>query len=197
MPHPGTWSVGAELPQDFIRQDGGPTESLSEAPGACGCNRGDSSIWLLHMRPSQHWLYGRVPRWAWQRGTHLVQITPACSRTFSVWTDPSFLPAEVPMEQVSRHTVSLMDASATGLGATYNGHAVFLLCSYLKQVVALRGPVQSQLAASLTPNSPESSLTRQSLSSHPALQSPDVSERPVPGVSANEFLKSGVRLVPI
>ncbi len=24
-PHPGTCSVGAELPQDFIRQDGGPT----------------------------------------------------------------------------------------------------------------------------------------------------------------------------
>ncbi len=27
-------SVGAELPQDFIRQDGGPTEIFSEAPGA-------------------------------------------------------------------------------------------------------------------------------------------------------------------
>ncbi len=27
---------------------------------------------LLHMRPLQHWLHGRVPRWAWQRGTHRV-----------------------------------------------------------------------------------------------------------------------------
>ncbi len=49
-PHPGTCSVGAELPQDFIRQDGGPTETLSEAPGAYGCSCGDSaarscSIW--------------------------------------------------------------------------------------------------------------------------------------------------------
>ncbi len=59
-PHPGTCSVGAELPQDFIRQDGGPTETLSEAPGACGCNRGNSSSWLLHMRPPQHWLSPEV-----------------------------------------------------------------------------------------------------------------------------------------
>ncbi len=42
-PHPGTCSVGAELPQDFIRQDSGPTETLSEAPGAYGCSCGDSS----------------------------------------------------------------------------------------------------------------------------------------------------------
>ncbi len=63
--------------------------------------------------------------------------------------------------------------------------------------MALRGPVQSRLAASLTPNSLESSLTRQTLSSPPALQRPDLAERPTPGLSANEFLKSGLRLVPI
>ncbi len=42
-PHPGTCSVSAELLQDLIRQDGGSTETLSEAPGAYGCSRGDSS----------------------------------------------------------------------------------------------------------------------------------------------------------
>ncbi len=42
-PHPGTCSVGAELPQFFIGQDGGPTETLSEGPGAYGCSCGDSS----------------------------------------------------------------------------------------------------------------------------------------------------------
>ncbi len=41
-PHPGTCSVGAELLQDFIRQDGGSTETLSEDPGAYGCSCGDS-----------------------------------------------------------------------------------------------------------------------------------------------------------
>ncbi len=41
-PHPGTCSVGAELLQDLIRQDGGSTETLSEAPRAYGCSCGDS-----------------------------------------------------------------------------------------------------------------------------------------------------------
>ncbi len=75
---------------------------------------------LLHMRPIQHWLHGRIPRWAWKRGTHRVQITPACRKTFSPWSDPSFLRAGVPLEQVSRHAVVFTDASATGWGATYN-----------------------------------------------------------------------------
>ncbi len=79
---------------------------------------------LLHMRPLQHWLHGRVPRWAWQRGTYRVAITPECRRTFSPWSDPLFLRAGVPLEQVSRHAVVFTDASAIGWGATYNGHAV-------------------------------------------------------------------------
>ncbi len=77
---------------------------------------------LLHMRPLQHWLYGRIPRWAWKRGTYRVQITPACHKTFRPWSDPSFL--RNPLEQVSRHAVVFTDASITGWGATYNGHAV-------------------------------------------------------------------------
>ncbi len=79
---------------------------------------------LLHMRPLQHWLYGRIPRWAWKHGTYRVQITPACCKTFRPWSDPSFLRAGVPLEQVSRHAVVFTDASTTGWGATYNGHAV-------------------------------------------------------------------------
>ncbi len=46
---------------------------------------------LLHMRPLQHWLHGRVPRWAWQSGTLRVQVTPACRQTFTPWSDLSFL----------------------------------------------------------------------------------------------------------
>ncbi len=79
---------------------------------------------LLHMIPLQHWLHGRVPRWVWKCGTHRVQITPACRKAFSPWSDPSFLRAGVPLEQVSRHLVVFTDASATGRGATYNGHAL-------------------------------------------------------------------------
>ncbi len=79
---------------------------------------------LLHMRPLQHWLYGRIPRWAWKHGTYRVQITPACHKTIRPWSDPSFLRAGVPLEQVSKHAVVFTDASTTGWGATYNGHAV-------------------------------------------------------------------------
>ncbi len=49
-------------------------------------------------------------------------MTPPCRRTFSPWTYPSYLRAWVPLEQVSRHTVLLTDASATGLGVMYNMH---------------------------------------------------------------------------
>ena len=78
---------------------------------------------LLHMRPLQHWLHDRVPRWAWQSGSCRVQVTPHCRQTLSLWSDPSFLRAGVPLEQVSRHSVVSTDASTTGWGATYNGHA--------------------------------------------------------------------------
>ncbi len=60
---------------------------------------------LLHMRLLQHWLHGRVPRWAWQSGMMWVQVTPACRQTFAPWSDLSFLRAGVPLEQVSRHAV--------------------------------------------------------------------------------------------
>ncbi len=44
-PHPGTCSVGAELPQYFFRQDSVPTETFTEVPGAYGCSCGDSPAW--------------------------------------------------------------------------------------------------------------------------------------------------------
>ncbi len=71
---------------------------------------------LLHMRPLQHWLHSRVPRWAWRRGTLRVNITQHCHHSLSPWTDHAFLRAGVPLEQVSRHTVVTPDASSTDLG---------------------------------------------------------------------------------
>ncbi len=77
---------------------------------------------LLHMRPLQHWLHGRVLRW--QCRTHRVQVTSACRQTFTLWPDLAFLWAGVHLEQVSRHAVVYTDASTTGWRATYDGHAV-------------------------------------------------------------------------
>ncbi len=76
---------------------------------------------LLHMRPLQHWLHGRVQRWAGQSGTLRVQVTPACRQTFTPWSDLSFLWAGVPLEQVSRHAVVYTDASAKGWGPRSTG----------------------------------------------------------------------------
>ncbi len=78
---------------------------------------------LLHMRPLQHWLHSRVPRWAWRRGTLRVGISQQCRRSLSPWTDLAFLWAGVPLEQVSQHTFVTTDASSTGWGATCNGQA--------------------------------------------------------------------------
>ncbi|KAI2647480.1 ORF V: Enzymatic polyprotein [Labeo rohita] len=75
------------------------------------------------MRPLQHWLHTRVPRWAWHRGTFRVNITPSCRETLSPWTDIVFLRSGVPLEQVSRRIVVTTDASKTGWGATCNGQA--------------------------------------------------------------------------
>ncbi len=80
---------------------------------------------LLHMRPLQHWLHSRVPRWAWRRGTLRVGISQQCHRSLSPWTDLAFLRAGVPLEQVSRHTVVTTDASSTGWSATCNGQAAY------------------------------------------------------------------------
>ncbi len=52
---------------------------------------------LLHMRPLQHWLHSRVPRWAWRHGTLRVGITQQCRRSLRPWTDLAFLRAGVPL----------------------------------------------------------------------------------------------------
>ncbi len=122
QPHAGTRSVGVELLEYIQEQDGGTTETVSEAPGAYGgCGGGHAAGAAPYETASTH---GRVPRWAWQSGTLGVQVTPACRQTFTPWSDLSFLRAGVPLEQVSRHAVVYTDASAKGWGATFNGHAV-------------------------------------------------------------------------
>ncbi len=45
------------------------------------------------MRPLQHWLHSRVPRWAWHRGTLRVGISQQYRRSLSPWTDLAFLRA--------------------------------------------------------------------------------------------------------
>ncbi len=115
-PHAGTFSVSVELLEYVQEQDGGTTQTVSEAPRAYGSCGGSHvcvyccSIWDRFNTDST------VPRWAWQRGTLRVWVTPACRHIFTPWSDLSFLRAEVPLEQVSRQAVVYTDASVKGWG---------------------------------------------------------------------------------
>ncbi len=139
---------------------------------------------LLHMRPLQHWLHGRIPRWAWKRGTHRVQIKPACRKTFSPWSDPSFLWAGVPLKQVSRHAVVFTDASATGWGATYNWHAGLVSSSILAQQDLVPGTHAPRDSPSLADSSEEGSAFSET--GHPLAPTSGPVETPrmVPGCDA-------------
>ncbi|KAL0199608.1 hypothetical protein M9458_002795, partial [Cirrhinus mrigala] len=109
-------SVNAELLELLQAQDSGPTETISEAPGAFRIrSRGHAARITSHETASA---------WALRHGTHRVAITPICRRLFSPWSDLVFLWAGVPLGQVSRRVVVTTDASKTGWGAVCNGHAV-------------------------------------------------------------------------
>ncbi len=108
----------------FKNRTAAPLKQFQRLLGHMAAAAAVTPLGLLQMRLLQHWLHGRVPRWAWQSGTLRVQVTPACRQTFTPWSDLSFLRAGVPLEQVSRHAVAYTDASAKGWGATFNGHAV-------------------------------------------------------------------------
>ncbi len=116
-PHAGTRSVGVELLEYVQEQDGGTTETSF---------RGSWGIWRLQRR-SHRWgcsIWDRFntgsmaeSRGGRGRAARLrVQVTPACRQTFTPWSDPSFLRAGVPLEQVSGHAVVYTDASAKGWG---------------------------------------------------------------------------------
>ncbi len=102
----------------FKNRTAAPLKQFQRLLGHMAAAAAVTPLGLLHMRPLQHWLHGRVLRWAWQSGT------PACRQTFTPWSDLSFLRAGVPLEQVSRHAVVYTDASTKDWGATFNGLAV-------------------------------------------------------------------------
>ncbi len=91
----------------FNNRTAAPLKQFKRLLGHIAAAAAVTPLGLLHMRPLQHWLHGRVLRWAWQSGTLRVQVTPACHQTFTLWSDLSFLWAGVPLEQISRHAGDL------------------------------------------------------------------------------------------
>ncbi|KAL0161197.1 hypothetical protein M9458_044922, partial [Cirrhinus mrigala] len=100
-----------------------PLKTFQRLLGHMAAAAAVTPLGLLHMRPLQHLLHDRVPRWAWHRGTLRIGVSLQCRRLFSPWSDPAFLQAGVPLGQVSRHLVVYTDASSTGWGAVCNGQA--------------------------------------------------------------------------
>ncbi len=76
-PHRGTCSVGAELPNTFRGRTAVPLKLFQRLLGHMAAAAAVTPLGLLHMRPLQHWLHGRVPRWAWQRGTYRQSLRNA------------------------------------------------------------------------------------------------------------------------
>ncbi len=96
-------SVNAELPGVFPAQEGGSTETLSEAPGAYGirCHATRIASYetasALASRPGPE--MGMAPRHV------LGLIYPVLPPHLQPMVGPCFLQAGVPLEQVSRHIV--------------------------------------------------------------------------------------------
>ncbi len=111
-----------ELPEFLQRQECSTTETVSETPGAYGIHSCSHAARIASYETTSTLAKPRVPRWAWRRGTLRVDITQQCRRSLSPWIDLAFLRAGVPLEQVSRHTVTT-DASSTDWGATCIGQA--------------------------------------------------------------------------
>ncbi len=72
---------------------------------------------LLHMRPLQHWLHGRIPRWAWGTRYSRVQIHRPAAKPSARGQIPRFLRAGVPLEQVSRHAGGIHGCLGHWLGS--------------------------------------------------------------------------------
>ncbi len=112
----GARSVNAEMPGVFPAQEGGFTETFSEAPGAYGIlSRGHAAriasyetASALASRPGSE--MGMAPR-------HVPGLShPVLPPHLQPMVGPCFLLAGVPLEQVSRHVVVSTDASTTGWG---------------------------------------------------------------------------------
>ncbi len=115
---------------------------------------------LLHMRPLQHWLHDRVPRWAWRHGTYRVSLTPSCRRTFSPWSDLAFLRAEPSSPRASIQACCGFNRRLYhGLGAMCNGHAAAGLWTGPRAEVAYQLP---RVAGSMACSAPlQNAATRE------------------------------------
>ncbi|KAL0185452.1 hypothetical protein M9458_021149, partial [Cirrhinus mrigala] len=89
-PHERACPVGAELSELVQTQDGSPPLLFQRLLGHMAAAAAVTPLGLLHMRPLQHWLYGRIPRWAWHHGTFRAGASLECRHPNSPWSDHVF-----------------------------------------------------------------------------------------------------------
>ncbi len=82
--------------ESFQRKRAVPLKHFQRLLGHMASAAAVTPLGLIHMRPLQHWLHDRVPRWAWRHGTYRVSVTPSCRHTFIPWSDLAFLGQEFP-----------------------------------------------------------------------------------------------------
>ncbi len=70
----GACSVNAEMPGVFPAQEGGSTETFSEAPGAYGILSHGHAARIASYETAS----ALASRWAWRHGTYRVSVTPSC-----------------------------------------------------------------------------------------------------------------------
>ncbi|KAL0149234.1 hypothetical protein M9458_055468, partial [Cirrhinus mrigala] len=63
-----------------------PLKTFQRLLGHMAAAAAVTPLGLLHMRPLQHWLHDRVPRWAWHRGTLRIGVSLQCRHLFSPWS---------------------------------------------------------------------------------------------------------------
>jgi hypothetical protein len=80
---------------------------------------------LLHMRPLQHWLQGRVQPRAWRAGTERLVITRSCLETLAPWFGTTMFEQGSALGRVVRRVVVTTDASLSGWGALCDGRPAF------------------------------------------------------------------------
>ncbi len=118
----GACSVNAEMPGVSPAQEGGSTETFSEAPGAYGILSRYHAARIASYETASALASRPSPEMGMAR--HIPGLThPVLPSHLQPMVGSCFLRAEVPLEQVSRHVVVSTDASATGWGAMCNGHA--------------------------------------------------------------------------
>ncbi len=106
--------VSVELPEFVQRQDSGPTESFSEAPGAYGICSCSNAARVASYEASSAQASQPSPKMG------VAELhTPGVHHSV---LSPNLQPVIRPF--LSRHAVVFTDASATGCGATYNRYAV-------------------------------------------------------------------------